>query len=40
LRRWIQHPQAIKPGTAMTEAGLTPQQVNLIADYLDTLDKP
>jgi cytochrome c2 len=38
MARWIQHPQAMLPGTAMPEMGLTPEQTRAIADYLYTLD--
>lgn len=40
LRRFLEHPQAVVPGGAMPELGLSPQQSKLIADYLLTLDKP
>lgn len=38
LERWIMHPQAMLPGTAMPEMGLTQAQAHAIADYLYTLD--
>lgn len=38
LQRWIQHPQAIEPGTAMPDLGVTPEDARDIAAYLFTLD--
>jgi cytochrome c len=40
LVRWILHPQAMLPGNAMPDPGLTPAQAGQIADYLISLDKP
>ncbi len=40
LARWIAHPQAMLPGTAMPDTGLTGAQALIIADYLATLDRP
>ena len=40
LVRWIMHPQAMMPGVAMPEMGLTQAEATTIADYLSTLDKP
>jgi cytochrome c2 len=40
LIRWLMHPQAMVPGNAMPETGITQPQAALIADYLLTLDKP
>ena len=37
--RWLMHPQAMLPGTAMPEMGLTQAQATTIADYLYTLDR-
>lgn len=37
LTRWIQHPQAVAPGNAMPEAGLTQKQASDIAAYLLSL---
>jgi cytochrome c1 len=37
LERWIQSPPTMKPGTAMPELGVTPQQAHDIAAYLYTL---
>ena len=37
LVHWLQHPQAVAPGNAMPEAGLTPKQAGDIAAYLYTL---
>jgi cytochrome c1 len=37
LARWIQHPQAVHPGTAMRELGVTPQDAEEIAQYLEEL---
>jgi cytochrome c2 len=34
LMRWIQHPQAVAPRTAMPEMGVTPEQARDIAAYL------
>jgi len=38
MERWIMHPQALQPGGAMPEMGLTGAQAHAIADYLYTLD--
>jgi cytochrome c len=40
LVRWIMHPQAMMPGVAMPEMGITQPEAMAIADYLSTLDKP
>lgn len=37
--RWLMHPQAMMPGVAMPEMGLTTAQAKTIADYLYTLDQ-
>jgi cytochrome c2 len=37
LTRWIQAPQAVRPGDAMPDMGLTAQQSRDIAAYLYTL---
>lgn len=37
--KWLMHPQAVYPGNAMPEMGLTQDQARKIADYLYTLDK-
>jgi cytochrome c len=34
LQRWLMHPQAIHPGTAMPEMGVTPSDAQQIALYL------
>jgi cytochrome c1 len=34
LRRWIQSPQAIAPGTAMPDLGVSEQEAQAIAAYL------
>ncbi len=34
LVHWIQHPQSIHPGTAMPEMGVTPQEAQRIAIFL------
>ena len=36
MRRWIEHPQAVSPGTAMPEQGVTPQDSRDIAAFLYT----
>ncbi|WP_240047682.1 c-type cytochrome [Sphingomonas panacisoli] len=36
LRRFLEHPQSVQPRGAMPELGLTPQQANAIAAYLET----
>ncbi len=36
VERWIQHPQAIAPGTIMPDLGVTPAQAREIAAYLYT----
>ena len=38
LARWVTHPQAMLPGTAMPDTGLTADQGRQIAAYLATLD--
>jgi cytochrome c len=38
--RWLMHPQAVSPATAMPDLGLTSAQATKIAAYLATLDKP
>jgi cytochrome c2 len=37
IRRPIQHPEQIHPGTAMPELGVTPQDAKEIAAYLEEL---
>ena len=37
--RWLMHPQAMVPGGAMPEMGLSEPQARSIANYLYTLDK-
>ena len=34
ITRWIQHPQAVSPGTAMPDLGVGDQQARDIAAYL------
>lgn len=36
LQRWIMHPQQIHPGTAMPEMGVTPQDAQAIAAFLQS----
>lgn len=36
LRRWIEHPQAVSPGTAMPDLGVTPADSRDIAAFLYT----
>ena len=38
LRRWIEDPQAVEPGTAMPDLGVGPIDAQDIAAYLLTLD--
>jgi cytochrome c2 len=38
MAEWITHPQAMLPGSAMPDTGLTDQQGAEIAAYLATLD--
>ncbi len=40
MRHFLLHPQAVHPGGAMPDMGLTPAQADAIADYLATLDEP
>jgi cytochrome c1 len=40
LVRWIQHPKAFEPKTAMPDLGLSEDQANDIAAYLYTLRGP
>ena len=37
LVRWIQTPQAVVPGNAMPDLGLSPRQARDVAAYLETL---
>ena len=37
--RWLMHPQAMLPGNAMPEVGLTRAQAATLTTYLYTLDK-
>jgi len=39
MARWLMHPQAMVPGSAMPEMGLSAAQARTISDYLYTLDK-
>lgn len=39
LAAWIARPQAMLPGDAMPDTGLTPAQAERVADYLATLDE-
>ena len=36
LEKWIQHPQAVSPGTAMPDLGVTPAQARDLAAFLYT----
>ena len=38
LVRWLMHPQAMVPGTAMPEVGLNETQAIAVAKYLETLN--
>jgi cytochrome c len=38
LQRWIENPQAVVPGNAMPDLGVTPTDAQDIAAYLFTLD--
>ncbi|MGH9717097.1 MAG: cytochrome c oxidase subunit II [Candidatus Acidiferrales bacterium] len=37
LRRWIQNPPAVKPGALMPKVNMTPQQLDQVTAYLETL---
>lgn len=37
LARWLDNPQAMKPGTAMPDLGVSPGEARHMAAYLDTL---
>jgi cytochrome c2 len=39
LVRWIRTPQAMLPGNAMPDTGLSPAEADAVADYLYTLDQ-
>lgn len=39
LKAWISDPQKIKPGTAMPQIPMTPEQLDEVADYLLELSK-
>jgi cytochrome c1 len=36
LRRWIEHPQAVSPGTTMPDLGVTPADARDISAFLYT----
>ncbi len=38
LRAWLANPQDVKPGTAMPNLGLSPQEIDALVVYLNTLD--
>ena len=38
MERWLRNPQAVAPGNAMPDMGLSPQQATAIAAYLETLE--
>ena len=38
LRAWLANPDAVKPGTAMPNLGLSPAQIDALVAYLNTLD--
>jgi cytochrome c oxidase subunit 2 len=38
LRAWLADPPGVKPGTAMPNLGLSPQQIDALVAYLATLD--
>lgn len=38
VEKWIMHPQAFRPGSAMPEMGVTPEDSRLIARYLEKLE--
>jgi cytochrome c len=35
LQRWLMHPQSIRPGTAMPEMGISPENAARISIYLE-----
>jgi cytochrome c oxidase subunit 2 len=37
MRTWLQNPQAVKPGTAMPNYHFSPQQVDALAAYMESL---
>ena len=37
LRLWLRHPDAIKPGSLMPAMQLSDEDVNAVADYLESL---
>jgi cytochrome c oxidase subunit 2 len=37
LRRWIRNPDLFKPGSKMPAMGLSDQDVNAVAQYMETL---
>ena len=37
LRLWIKNPGALKPGSKMPAMGLSDQEVNAVAEYLEAL---
>jgi cytochrome c len=37
LTRWLDNPQAVKPGTAMPDLGVSPDEARHMAAYLQTL---
>jgi cytochrome c oxidase subunit 2 len=38
LRAWLRNPQAVKPGAQMPNVNLSPQQIDQLVTYLQTLD--
>jgi cytochrome c oxidase subunit 2 len=37
MHRWINNPQAIKPGALMPDFNFTDEQLNQLSEYLSTL---
>ena len=37
VRRWLKDPQAVKPGCHMPDFHLSPDEVNALAAYLETM---
>ena len=37
IRRWVDDPQGVKPGTKMPKVPLAPNDLNAVTAYLETL---
>ena len=37
LKRWLQHPPEVKPGSLMPALGITDDEADILADFLENL---